>query len=386
MHMNYSFIATTTFGLEACAKREALGLGLHNVTAADGKVQFIGDAADMVTANLWFRCADRILLKMGEFQAESFDQLFEGVKKLPWGDILPQDAKFTVTGKSARSKLFSVPDCQRITKKAIVESLKTKYETDWFEETGASYTVQVAMHKDMALLTIDTTGQQGLHKRGYREVSGAAPLKETLASALIQLSFWNKDRILLDPFCGSGTIAIEAAMLARNIAPGLSRRFACEDWDIVEPSLWKQGRKNAYAKIDQDTVLKIYASDIDKSAIEIAKQNAEEAGVSDSIVFSVSDFKDAPLHGDYGVLITNPPYGERMVGMKEAEQMYADLGEKMRNAPTWSSYVITSMEYFEKIFGKKADAKRKLYNGNIKTDYFQFYGPRPPKEDAPIRG
>lgn len=374
-----NLIATTTFGLEAVVKREAIKLGFKNIKVSDGKVEFEGDKISIVKANLWFRCADRILIKMGEFEALSFEELFEKTKALPWEQWIDKDGKFTVTGKSIKSKLFSVPDCQAIVKKAIVEKMKQKYNNiDWFEETGADYTVQVAILKDIATLTIDTSGV-GLHKRGYREVSVEAPLKETLAAAMIELSYWRKDRILLDSFCGSGTIAIEAALIAKNIAPGLNRHFASEDWSQIDKKYWNIQRQEANNCIDNEISPKIYASDIDAKAIQIAKTNAKKAGVDKYINFSVQNFEDININQKYGVLICNPPYGERMGDVKQTQNIAVKLGKIFKNQPTWSVYVITSDENFEKFYGKKADNKRKLFNGRIKTDYYQYYGERPPK-------
>lgn len=376
---NIRLIATSTFGLESCIKREAQRLGFENIKAFDGRVEFDGDESDIVKANIWMRFPSKILIKMSEFKALTFDSLFESVKALDWGSWIPVDGKFTVIGKSVKSTLHSVPDCQAIVKKAVVEKLKLKYHVDWFDETGADYKIQVALLNDIATLTIDTSGDS-LHKRGYRQNAMDAPLKENLAAAMIDLSYWRKNRILFDPMCGSGTIPIEAAMIARNIAPGLNRSFACDSWERIDKSLWKQAKIEAYKAIDYDFPLKIYGSDIDFDAIELAKENAEKAGVDDCIEFSVKPLKDATLMGDYGCMITNPPYGERLGELKTVEELYRTLGRLMATNPTWSSYVITSMEYFEKLFGKRADAKRKLFNGRIKTDYYQFYGPRPPKD------
>ncbi len=376
---NIRLIATSTFGLESCIKREAQRLGFENIKAFDGRVEFDGDESDIVKANIWMRFPSKILIKIGEFKALTFDSLFESVKALDWGSWIPVDGKFTVIGKSVKSTLHSVPDCQAIVKKAVVEKLKLKYHVDWFDETGADYKIQVALLNDIATLTIDTSGDS-LHKRGYRQNAMDAPLKENLAAAMIDLSYWRKNRILFDPMCGSGTIPIEAALIARNIAPGLNRSFACDQWERIDKSLWKQAKIEAYKAIDYDFPLKIYGSDIDPDAIELAKENAEKAGVDDCIEFSVKPLKEASLMGDYGCMITNPPYGERLGELKTVEELYRTLGKLMATNPTWSSYVITSMEYFEKLFGKRADAKRKLFNGRIKTDYYQFYGPRPPKD------
>lgn len=374
-----NLIASTTFGLEAVVKREIMALGFHDIKTFDGKVEFTGDESAIPKANLWLRCAGRVWLKMGEFTAVTFDELFEKTKSLPWGDWIPEDGKFTVVGKSVKSTLFSVSDCQAIVKKAVVEKLKLKYHTSWFDETGAEYTIQVGILKDVVTLAIDTSGS-GLHKRGYRENALIAPLKETLAAAMIQLSYWRKDRILLDPFCGSGTIPIEAALIARNIAPGLNRKFASEEWERIDKKLWKDARVAAYQAIDYDCMPQLYGSDIDADAIELAKQNAIKAGVDDCIAFSVKPCQEIQLPGDYGVLIANPPYGERIGEVKEVENMYRALGGIMNSNRTWSTYLITSMEYFESLFGRQASAKRKLFNGRIKTDYYQFYGPRPPKK------
>ncbi len=373
-------IASTTFGLEAVVKRECQALGFQNIHTYDGKVEFEGSEKDIVKANLWLRCAGRVWVKMGSFTAVTFTELFDQTKALPWGDWIPVDGKFTVVGKSVKSTLFSVSDCQAIVKKAIVEKLKEKYHVDWFDETGANYTVQVSILKDVVTLSIDTSGS-GLHMRGYRANALDAPLKETLASALIQLSYWKKDRVLLDPFCGSGTIPIEAAMIARNIAPGLNRSFACEKWERIGQQLWKDARKAAYQAIDYDYTPTLYGSDIDANAIDLAKENAEKAGVDDCITFTVQPVEELKLPCRYGILITNPPYGERLGDLRLVEDMYRALGRIMREDMTWSTYLMTSMEHFESLFGRKADKKRKLFNGRIKTDYYQYEGPRPPKEN-----
>lgn len=371
-------IATTTFGLESSVKRELTALGMKNIRAFDGRIEFTGGPADIVKANLHLRCAGRVWVKMAEFTATTFDALFEQTKALPWGDWIPVDGKFTVVGKSVKSTLYSVPDCQAIVKKAVVEKLKEKYHVSWFDETGAAYTIQVGILKDLVTLTIDTSGS-GLHRRGYRENALGAPLKESLAAAMLELSYWKKDRILLDPCCGSGTILIEGALMARNIAPGLGRHFAAEAWDQVPQALWKEARAAAYAAIDYDFMPEIYGSDIDPAAIAIAEENAVKAGVDDCIRFEAVSCQQVKLPGDYGCLVTNPPYGERLGEVAEVEDLYRSMGRLIQENPTWSAYVITSMEYFESLFGKKADAKRKLFNGRIKTDYYQFYGPRPPK-------
>lgn len=374
--LQLNFTATTTFGLEATVKREIQRLGFHNIKVSDGAVSFTGDESAIPRANINLKSSDRLLLVMGKFKAYTFDELFEKTKTLNWEDWIPEDGNFIVTGKSVKSELYSVPDCQSIVEKAIVEKLKQKYNVNWFEKTGADYKIQIALLKDVATLTIDTTGAS-LHKRGYRESAVIAPLKETLASAMIELSFWKKDRIFLDPVCGSGTIPIEAAMTAKNIAPGLSRKFASEKWSNIPEELWKNERKKAYSLIDVNFKPEIYASDIDPKAIEMAKHNAVNAGVDDCIRFETKPFKDVTLKENYGVCICNPPYAERMGELKEVETLYKDMGKLFRSNKTWSVYVITSHEGFEKLYGKPADKKRKLFNGNVKTDYYQFFGEKP---------
>lgn len=375
---NLKIIATTSFGLEAIVKKELLDLGYKDLEVCDGKVAFIGTTQDIVRTNLWLRSADRILLELGEFKALSFEELFEKTKALPWEKWITIDGKFTVTGKSVKSKLYSVPDCQAIVKKAVVEKLKSKYHVDWFSETGPEYTIQVSILKDIASLTIDTTGV-GLHKRGYRLKSVEAPLKETLAAALIQISYWNKNRILYDFFCGSGTIPIEAALIGKNIAPGLNRTFVSMDWPQISKDIWKKEKTAAFKAIDQNIKLNIKAYDIDSEAISIAKENALEAGVDDCISFEVKDATKISIKEAYGILITNPPYGERIGEKKEIIKLYQSLGKIFEKEPTWSLYFLTSVEKFESYFGKKANKKRKLYNGNIKVDYYQFFGLKPPK-------
>ena len=370
-------IATATFGLEAVVKRELLALGYDDLKVENAKVTFKAEEKDIPRANYWLRTADRVLLKMGEFKAYSFDELFEKTKALPWDEWIPEDGNFVVEGKSINSKLYSVPDCQRIVEKAVVEKLKTKYDRDWFTKTGAKYTIQVALLKDVATLTIDTSGE-GLHKRGYRSRQGDAPIKETLAAAMILLSYWNKDRVLFDPFCGSGTIPIEAAMIGKNMAPGLDREFAAEKWPRVKPEYWKKAKQEAFEAMDTDVKLHILGSDVDRKAILRARDNAANFGLEEDIAFFNKDFRDAELNNEYGVVVTNPPYGERIGEIEEVRELYGALGERFEELDTWSVYAITADEEFEKYYGKDADRKRKLYNGRIKVDYYQYYGPRPP--------
>lgn len=371
-------IATSTFGLESVVKSEIKNLGFDIISVDNGKVVFKGDISSIPKANLWLRSADRVLLKIGEFKALSFEELFEKTKKLPWDEWISEDGKFTVEGKSVKSKLFSISDCQAIVKKSVVEKLKSKYDTEWFKEIGPEYTIQVSILKDIATLTIDTSGV-GLHKRGYRIKNTEAPIKETLAAAMVMLSFWDKNRILLDPFCGSGTIPIEAALIGKNIAPGLNRDFVSEYWPCIDKDIWKKERVKALKSIDQDTELSIYASDIDSNAIEIAKNNAYEAGVDDCINFEVKDILKLNVNKDYGVLICNPPYGERLSNIDKVIELYKILGKKFNKLDTWSKYILTSYEKFEKIYGKDSDKKRKLYNGRIKVDFYQYYGLKPPR-------
>ena len=374
-------IATAAFGLEAILKREIEALGFNILKSEDGKITFETDLSGIPISNIHLRTADRVLLKLGEFPAETFEELFQKVKKINWADWIPEDGNFIVDGKSVKSKLFSISDCQSITEKAIVESLKAKYKVNWFEKTGAKYRVQVALLKDIATLTIDTSGA-GLHKRGYRPKASLAPIRETLAAALVMLSYWNKDRVMLDPFCGSGTIPIEAAMIGRNMAPGLNRDFVSENWGVIPSELWKNARIDALKQIDQSTDIRILAYDSDPKMIELAKENAFEAGVDDCIEFNIENFYNLSIDPDeYGVMITNPPYGERLGSIGEIKRLYGHMGALFKNLNKWSKYIITSFENFETVYGAKADRKRKLYNGTIKVDYYQYYGERPPKKD-----
>lgn len=375
--MEYTLIATATFGLEKVVADELRELGYDDLTIENGKVTFQGSEMDIVTCNMWLRTADRVLIKMAEFKAESFEELFQGTLKVEWGDIIPETGFMHVVGKSVKSKLFSVPDCQSITKKAVVESMKRKYNKEVFPENGATYKIEVAILKDIVTLTLDTTGP-GLHKRGYREFAGEAPLKETLAAALVLLSKWEPSRILADPFCGSGTIAIEAAMIGKNIAPGINRSFVSEDWDIIPKKLWEDMRKYARNSIN-DKEFRILASDINGRVLKTARDNAEKAGVADYIAFQRMDMKEFRNKKRYGFIITNPPYGERMGNAKEIENLYKDMGEVFQQLKDWSYFVITSYEDFEKCFGEKSDKNRKLYNGRIKCYYYQYFGAEPEK-------
>lgn len=371
----YTLIATTTFGLEALCKRELIDLGMEIKKIQDGRIYFEGTMEDVAKANLWLRTADRVLIELGNFKALSFEELFNKVYELPWEDLIPANGNFIVNGKSIKSKLFSISDCQRITEKAIIKKLQTKYDIAWFEKSGALYDIEVALLKDYASITLDTTGK-GLHKRGYRKKHGDAPIKETLAACMVMLSYWNKDRILYDPFCGSGTILVEAAMIGRNIAPGLERGFAFNNWTGVNKDILAKAKKDALLKIDHHADLKIFGTDIDEEMVNLSREIVEDLGFEDDIKIFHKDFRDFDLEDSYGVMITNPPYGERLK-ISDLARLERDLGEKINKLKTWSSYIITSDENFERNFKRKADRKRKLYNGKIKVDYYQYYGPRP---------
>ena len=374
--MKLELIATATFGLEAVVRREIEALGYRIIKTEDGKVTYMGDERAIVRSNLWLRTADRVLLKMAEFSAVEFEELFQQTKGLPWEQLIPLDGRFTVTGTSVKSKLHSVPACQKIVKKAIVEKLKEFYGVEVFEETGAEYTVKASLLKDRVTLTVDTSGT-GLHKRGYRISDVAAPIKETLAAAMIQLSFWKKDRILLDPCCGSGTIPIEAAMIGRNIAPGLNRTFACEGWDFIPANLWKEERKAAFDNMNYEQPLDIYGYDINSKAVKAAQENAAEAGVDDCIQFCRADIRNLNSEGDNGIIITNPPYGKRIGEEDEISEIYEALKKFFKENRDWSLFMITTdKEVEKKVMGRKADRRRKLYNGRLETCYYQFHGER----------
>jgi len=371
-------IATATFGLESVVAEEVKGLGYTDVQMENGKVTFCADLSAIARTNLWLRTADRVRLKIGEFQATTFDELFEKTKALPWADWITEDAAFPVEGKSVKSTLFSVPDCQAIVKKAVVESLKKTHKRDWFEEKGPMYKIEVALLKDEATLTIDTSGP-GLHKRGYRGLIGTAPLKETMAAAMILLSRWKPDRVFMDPFCGSGTIPIEAALIGQNIAPGMNREFVSESWPVIPKSVWREARAETHDLARYDQKLDIIGTDVDEEMLKVARRNAAEAGIDDLIHFQRMDVRDIRTKKKYGYLICNPPYGERLGEWKQVSRLYGEMGRTFAALDTWSFYVITSDELFEEHFGRKASKKRKLYNGNIKVDYYQFFGPKPPR-------
>ncbi|GAB0166617.1 class I SAM-dependent RNA methyltransferase [Lysinibacillus sp. CTST325] len=370
---NYKLVATAAMGLESIVAQEVQALG-YETTVDNGKVYFEGDETAIARTNLWLRVADRVKIVVGQFPAKSFEQLFESVKALPWEKYLPVDAAFPVSGKSVKSKLFSVPDCQAITKKAIVERMKQHYKRLGFlDESGATYKIEVSILKDVATLTIDTSGA-GLHKRGYRQAQGEAPLKETLAAALVQISKWNPNRPFVDPFCGSGTIALEAAMFGQNIAPGYNREFISENWPWMKAKIWDEVRDEADSLANYDQPLEIIGSDIDHRMVSIAQENALEAGFGDMIAFKQMQARDFTTQLTDGVMVGNPPYGERIGDIEVVEQVIRDLGKVMKNYPTWSVYMLSSMKNFEELYGRQTTKKRKLFNGFIETNYYQFWG------------
>jgi putative N6-adenine-specific DNA methylase len=371
-------IAACAMGLEALVARELKELGYTEQKVENGRVVFRGDELAICRTNLWLRTADRILVRMGQFPATTFDELFEGTKALNWPDWIPEDAEFPVQGRSHKSQLSSVPACQGIVKKAIVESLKNKYGTAWFDESGPRHTIEVSLLNDIATLTLDTTGPS-LHKRGYRKLVTEAPLKETLAAALVMLSRWNRERPLYDPFCGSGTIPVEAALIGWNVAPGLRREFASDSWDRIKPELWEQAREEAYDAVRDDARLDIAGSDIDPAAIDVATAAAKAAGLARELRFRAAPIASVKPNGDYGVLITNPPYGERLGDQREAELALRELGRLYDQLPSWSAFVITPARQLEHYMNRKSDKNRKLFNGRIETHFHQFLGPLPPR-------
>lgn len=377
--MKYEFIAPCHFGMESVLKREILDLGLEIVKVEDGKVTFSGDETAFARANIFLRTTERILLKVGSFQAKTFDELFEGTKALPWENFIPKDGRFWVTkANSVRSALFSPSDIQSIMKKAMVERLKAKYNISWFEETGADYAVRVSILKDEVTVGIDTSGES-LHKRGYRKLTSKAPITETLAAALIMHTPWKADRFLVDPFCGSGTFPIEAAMIGLNIAPGLKREFAAEKFAFLPDKVFEDARTEARDMIIADRELQIQGYDIDSDIIAAARQNAKLAGVESKIHFQARDVKDLSSQKKYGFIITNPPYGERLEDKKAMPALYSAIGTAFKQLDTWSYFIITSYEDAEKYIGRKADKNRKIYNGMLKSYFYEFMGPKPPR-------
>lgn len=392
--MKFQLVASATFGLEAVVRREIEALGYKVIRTEDGRVTYTGDERAIVRSNLWLRSADRVYVLMGEFKAVTFEELFQQTRALAWEEIIPADAGFPVVGGSVKSVLHSVPACQSIIKKAVVTRLSDFYCTESLPETGAEYRIRFIAHKDRFLMLMDTSGA-GLHKRGYRVRDVAAPMKETLAAALVQLSFYRKDRVLVDTCCGSGTIPIEAALIARNIAPGLSRNFSSMEWDIIPRELWKEEKKLAYEAADFDTELHITGMDIDRKAVSAARANADEAGVTDDLDLVCMDMTSwQPGAGiprgvsasEHGIVISNLPYGVRIGDSSDNHKIYTHFADLMKDCPSWSFFLITSdkeiEKEIEKLTGRKADRRRKLYNGQIETQFYQYHGTRPDRKPA----
>ena len=375
----YELIAPCHFGLEAVLKKEILDLGYEISQVEDGKVTFLGDAEAICRANIFLRTTERILLKVGSFKATTFEELFQGTKSLPWEEYIPQDGRFWVKkANSIKSKLFSPSDIQSIMKKAMVDRMKQGYGVSVIPETGADYPVRVSLYKDIVTVALDTTGES-LHKRGYRKMTSKAPIEETLAAALIMLTPWNKDRILVDPFCGSGTFPIEAAMIAANMAPGMNREFLSEDWKHLIPrKCWYDAMDEANDLVDLSVQTDIQGYDIDGDIIRAARANAKAAGVDELIHFQQRSVSGLSHPKKYGFLITNPPYGERIEEKKNLPELYKTIGERFAALDSWSAYIITAYEDTERYFGRKADKNRKIYNGMMKTYFYQFLGPKPP--------
>lgn len=374
----FDLIATAPFGLESLVARELKNLGYDEQRVENNQVLFKGDETAIARANIWLRNAGKVLIRIGQFEARSFEELFQGTKSLPWSDWLPKNAKFPVVGKSVKSTLFSVSDCQAIVKKAIVEKMKERYKVQWFDETGPLYTVRVSLLKDVVTLTIDASGAS-LHRRGYRTLVGQAPLKENFAASLVTISRWKADRALIDPFCGTGTIPIEAAMMGLNMAPGLKRNFPAETWSFIPERCWQETREEAHDLLIKDSEMQIIGFDIDKKVLQLARHHAQEAGVSQYIHFQEQPISKLQTSKKYGYIICNPPYGERLEEISQVKKIYREIGDSYKKMDTWSLYVLTSFPGFEKLLGKKADKNRKLYNGTLLCYYYQYFGPRPPK-------
>ena len=375
------WIAPCHFGLESVLKREIQNLGYEITQVEDGRVTFLGDDEAICRANVFLRTAERVLLKVGSFPAGTFEELFQGTKSIPWEEYIPKDGKFWVAkASSIKSRLFSPSDIQSIMKKAMVERMKSHYGVSWFPETGAAFPIRVFLYKDMVTVGIDTTGES-LHKRGYRTLTSKAPITETLAAALIMLTPWKADRILVDPFCGSGTFPIEAAMIAANMAPGMNRSFLSEDWNgLIPKKLWYEAMDEANDLVNTEVETDIQGYDIDGEIIRAARQNAERAGVDHLIHFQQRPVSSLSHPKKYGFLITNPPYGQRLEEKESLPALYREIGERFRHLDSWSAYLITSYEDAEKYIGRKADKNRKIYNGMMKTYFYQFLGPKPPRK------
>lgn len=378
---HFEIVAPCHMGLEAVLKREIIDLGYEITEAADGRITFEGDADAVCRANICLRTAERILIKIGSFHAESYEDLFQGTKSLPLEEFIPADGKFWVTkASSVKSAVFSPSDIQRVMKKAMVERMKIAYHTDIFPETGLEFPIRVFLYKDEVTVTLDSTGMS-LHKRGYRKLESQAPIAENLAAALIMLTPWHADRILIDPFCGSGTIPIEAAMIAAHIAPGLHRNFTAENWThLITPQNWQDVRDECEDEVDLNVETDIQGYDIDPEVIEIARINADKAGVGDMIHFQARDVAQLSHRKKYGFLITNPPYGERIGDKDQLYSLYRTLGKRYKELDDWSMYMITSYESAQDAIGRKADKNRKIYNGMIRTYLYQYLGAKPPKK------
>lgn len=378
--MDYKLTAPCLFGLESVLKKEIENLGYEVAAVDDGRVSFRGDGAAISRANLWLRTAERVLLDVGECEAATFDELFEAVKAMPWEEYIPKDGKFWVSkATSIRSKLFSATDIQKIVKKAIVERLKGVYNVTWMEESGAEFPIRVFLKKDLASIGIDTSGD-ALHRRGYRVKTSRAPLSETLAAGLVQLSVWNRDKAFIDPFCGSGTIPIEAAMIGANLAPGMNRGFTAEAYGHIVPAkAWMDAASEAHDLYDDKAELNIQGYDADGRILKVARENAANAGVDKFIHFQERMAQKIASPKHYGVIVTNPPYGERLSDKTQVHKLYQSIGEAFAGLSDWSCYIITSYEQFEEAYGRKAAKKRKLYNGMLKTVYYSYPGPKPPR-------
>ena len=376
----FELIAPCHFGLEAVLKKEILDLGYEISLVEDGRVTFIGDDEAICRANVFLRTAERVLLKAGSFKAETFEELFQGTRNIPWEDFIPEDGKFWVAkASSIKSKLFSPSDIQSIMKKAMVERLKNRYGVTWFPENGASYPLRVFLYKDMVTVGIDTSGES-LHKRGYRTLTSKAPITETLAAALILLTPWNRDRILVDPFCGSGTFPIEAAMMAANMAPGMNRSFLAEEWrNVIKRKCWYEAMDEAGDLVEEDGQVDIQGYDVDGDIVKAARSNAQSAGVDHMIHFQQRPVSALSHPKKYGFIISNPPYGERIEEKENLPALYREIGERFAALDAWSMYLITSYEDAQKYIGRKADKNRKIYNGMLKTYFYQFMGPKPPR-------
>ena len=376
----FELIALCHFGLEAVLKKEILDLGYEISLVEDGRVTFIGDDEAICRANVFLRTAERVLLKAGSFKAETFEELFQGTRNIPWEDFIPEDGKFWVTkASSIKSKLFSPSDIQSIMKKAMVERLKNRYGVTWFPENGASYPLRVFLYKDMVTVGIDTSGES-LHKRGYRTLASKAPITETLAAALILLTPWNRDRILVDPFCGSGTFPIEAAMMAAKMAPGMNRSFLAEEWrNVIKRKCWYEAMDEAGDLVEEDVQVDIQGYDVDGDIVKAARSNAQSAGVDHMIHFQQRPVSALSHPKKYGFIISNPPYGERIEEKENLPALYREIGERFAALDAWSMYLITSYEDAQKYIGRKADKNRKIYNGMLKTYFYQFMGPKPPR-------